>query len=108
MRKKILIITGVIVIAIITILLITSMNKTQYVIKVSIVDDRSPDRILTVYNEKNEEIEVRRIETIDGVFLCNGVNTAVYFGNIENIDKLKVVLMDKSEVIAKVIKEEVK
>ena len=106
-KKLIIIITGLVVI-ITAIILSVLFNKTNYTIKVSLVDDRSPDRILTVYNEKNEKIEVKRIELLDGTVLCNGFNTTVHYGNIENQDKLKVILQDKSEVIAKIVIEEVK
>ena len=108
MKKIVLIVICLLVTLIITMLTVKLLNKPTYVIKVSLVDDRSPDRILTVYNEKNEKIEVKRIELLDGTVLCNGFNTTVHYGNIENQDKLKVILQDKSEVIAKIIIEEVK
>ncbi len=107
MNKKILIIGGLItLIAIILIILL--LNKPKYSITVSKVDDQSPDRILTVYNEKNEKIEVKKIEYLDKTLLCYGYNTAVHFGDIENVSEVRVILEDGSEVIARIIKGEVK
>ena len=106
MKKKWLLVIGALIVIIIIVLLILLMNKPKYTIKVSSVDDRSPDRILTVY-KNNEEIEFKRIELMDGTILCNSVNKSVYFGNIKDVKELKVILKDKSEVIAQIVKEEV-
>ena len=83
-------------------------NSVKYTIKVDLIDDYSPDRILTVYNEKNEKIEVMKIEYLDGTLLCNGYNTTVHFGDIEGEKEFKVILKDKTEVKAKIVEEEVK
>ena len=107
MKKK-FIVVGSIITIIVAILLIVLLNRPKYTITVSLVDDRSPDRILTVYNLKNEKVEVKKIEYLDGKLLCNGYNTAVHFGDVEGITKVKVILKDRSEVIARIIKEEVK
>ncbi len=108
MKKKILIISGISVLLIAIILFFVFRDTTKYTIKVSLIDDYSPDRILTVYNEKNEKIEVNRIEYLDGIILCQGYNTTVHFGDIENEKELKVILKDRTTVKAKIIKEEVK
>ncbi len=107
MKKKLLIITSIVTLIVASIILIIFLNQTKYTIKVSKVDDQSPDRILTVYKEE-EKIEVKRIELLDGRLLCSGFNTTVHFGNIEGISKLKVILNDNKEVIAKIVIEEVK
>ena len=107
MKKKAIIIGGVVV-AILAIVLIVLLSSPRYTIKVSIVDDQSPDRILTVYNSKNEKIEVRKIEYLDGTLLCNGYNTTVHYGDIEHEKVLKVILKDNSVGKARVIIEEVK
>ena len=107
MKKKVFLILGVVVVIIITVLLVIILNKTNYIIKVSVIDDKSPDRILTVYNNKNEEVEFKKIELLDGTLLCNGVNPAVYYGNIKDLKELRVVFKDKSKVIAKIVEEEV-
>lgn len=109
MKKKLLIISGILfIVIIVSLLLIVTSNKTTYIIKVSLVDDRSPDRILTVYNNKNEKISVKRIEYLDGTLLCNGYNTTVHFGDIESEKELKIILKDLSETTAKIVEEEVK
>jgi len=107
MKKKIIIISCISVVIVVIALFLILSNNVKYTIRVSLVDDHSPDRILTVYNEKNEKIEVKRIEYLDGVLLCNGYNTTVHFGDIKNEKKFKVILKDNSEVIAKIIEEEV-
>ena len=107
MKKKVLII-GSVVLVVIAIVLVILLSKPRYKIVVSLVDDQSPDRILTVYNGKNEKIEVKRIEYLDGTLLCKGFNTSVHFGDIENEKVLKVILKDDSEGKAEVIIEEVK
>jgi hypothetical protein len=108
MKKKLLIIGGVVLLIVIIIILIVLLKKPSYTIRVSIVDDRSPDRILTVYNNKDEKVEVKRIEFLNGVLLCEGYNLVAYYGEILNVDELNVVLNDGSVVKARIIKEEVK
>ena len=108
MKKKILIIIGAIVLLVAIVLFFIFHDTAKYTIKVSLIDDYSPDRILTVYNEKKEKIEVNRIEYLDGTLLCQGYNTTVHFGDIESEKELKVILKDKTAVKAKIIKDEVK
>ena len=108
MKKKLLIIGSVVLVAVIIIILFIVLKKPTYTIRVSLVDDHSPDRILTVYNSKNEKVEVKRIEYLTGELLCEGYNTAVYYGDINDIDEVNVILKDKSVVKAQIIKEEVK
>ena len=107
MKKKLLIIGLIIIVVIAIIVLILLLTKKSYVIKVSKVDDRSPDRILTVYYNE-EKIEFKRIELLDGKALCSGLNPTVHYGNIEGINELRVILKDNSKVIAKIVIEEVK
>ncbi len=108
MKKKILIISGIIIVVIVTVLLIILLSKPKYTVTISLIDDRSPDRLLTVYKNKKEKVEVLRISAMDGTLLCKGNNTTVYYGDIEKEEKVKVTLKDKSEVIAEIVKEEVK
>ena len=105
MKKKLIIISSIVAIVILVIIVLLG-GKREYTIVVSKIDDRSPDRILIVY-ENNEKITVREIRYLDGVLLCKG-NNVTYYGNLENIDELIVVLNDDSEVKAKVVEEEVK
>ena len=107
MKKKILIISSILTILIIS-LVVYMICKPKYTIMVSMVDDRSPDRILTVYKNDTEKIEVNRIEYLDGTLLCNGYNLTVHFGDIEKEEKLKIIFKDKSSAEAKIVKEEVK
>ena len=108
MRKKIILTCGgILIIAISVLILVLLLGRTKYTIKVSLVDSKSPDRMLTVY-EGDKKIEVKRIEYLDGTLLCNGYNTAVYFGDINKVKELKIILKDNKEVIAKVVEEEVK
>ena len=107
MKKKFLII-GAIVLIVITIVLIILLNKTTYVIKISMVDDKSPDRILSVWTNKDEKVDFKRIEFANGTVLCDEINSSVYYGNLKDINELNVILKDDSKVVAKLIKEEVK
>ncbi len=107
MRKKVLIIGSVVLVIIIIVIVLLLSNRVKYTIKVSLVDDYSPDRILTVYNEKNEKIEVEKIEYLDGTLLCYGYSTVVHFGDIEDEKVYKVILKDNTEVKAKIAEEEV-
>ena len=108
MKKKLMIVGTVVITIAIIVLLVLFLNKTKYIVRVSIVDDQSPDRILTVYKNDTEKIEVKRIELTDGTVLCNGYNTTVHFGDIEKEKDLRVILKDNSVVMAKIIIEEVK
>jgi hypothetical protein len=107
MKKKALIIGSIVVVAIVVVLVIL-LNKTTYTIRVSIVDEKSPDRILSVYDNKNNKVDFNRIETLDGTVLCDEINSSVYYGNIVKLNELRVVLKDNSKVIAQINKEEVK
>ena len=89
MKKKVLII-GSIIVVIIAIVLIVLLGKPRYTIMVSLVDDQSPDRILTVYNEKKEKVQVRQIEYLDGTLLCKGFNTSVHFGEVNEKDNISI------------------
>lgn len=108
MMKKKLLIVGSILIVVIIVILIILLNKTTYTIKVSTIDDKSPDRILTVYDNKNNKVDFKRIELLNGTVLCDEINSSVYYGNLVNLDELRVVLKDDSRVIAQINKEEVK
>ena len=107
MKKKPLIILLIVFVVVVT-LLILLLNKTTYYITVSKIDDKSPDRILTVYNDKDEKVEFKRIELLDGTFFCDNINPSVYVDNLRGIEELRVTLKDKSKVKARVIEEEVK
>ena len=88
------------------ILLIVCLNKTTYTIRVSLIDDRSPDRMLSVYDNKNNKVEFSQIQYVDGNLLCYGYNPSVHFGDIEGVKELNVLLKNNKIVKAKI--EEVK
>ena len=105
MKKKLLIIGSIVVTVAIVAVLILVLCKTKYTIKVSMVDDRSPDRILTVYNSKGEKIELQRIEYLN----VSGNNLkSENFGDIETEKEYRVILKDNSKVTAKIVEEGVK
>lgn len=106
-NAKVIALFGIIAI-IIGIVLIINEKKEIYYIKINRVDDYSPDRILEVYNDKNEKMKVKRIEYLDGTLLCNGYNTTVHFGEIEGEKELKILLEDNRKVTAQIKEEEVK
>ena len=71
----------------------------NYTFKVSLVDDYSPDRVITVYAD-GKEISFKSIK-IDGVTLCSGKNPTVNKSEIDGITSITVVLNDDKSVTAK-------
>lgn len=71
-----------------------------YVVKVSPVDQYSPDRVLSVY-ENGTPISVSAIK-YNGSTLCNGSNMVVNMFEIEGISSVTVVLKDGTSVTATV------
>lgn len=71
-----------------------------YTVKVSNVDQYSPDRILTVY-ENGVKINVSAIQ-YNGVTLCSGNNLVVNMYEISGIASVNVILLDGSSVTASV------
>ena len=109
MKKKVIIVSGVVCVILLSLVMYIVFSKeSEYTIRVFIVDDNSPDRVLEVYDNNNKKIDVKRIEYEDGKLLCNGYNTTVYYGDLKDEKKLKVVLKNDIEVTAKVVNEEVK
>ena len=74
-------------------------NAKTYRIKASKVDDYSPDRILSVY-EDGKKITVKSIKYSNGTTLCSGTNTTVYYGDIEGISSYIVVLSGGTQMKA--------
>lgn len=100
-NKKIFLALIALVVVVITIIFIFNSKSYDYTVKGYRVDDKSPDRILKVY-EKGKEIEFLEIRYKDNVLLCTSEVPAVYFGDIEDVKELKVILKNKKEVIAKI------
>jgi len=74
-------------------------KQNNYTFSVSKIDDYSPDRVLTVY-ENGNKISVKSIKYTDGVTLCDGSNTTVYYGDIDGETQLLIVLNSGIEVKA--------
>ena len=75
-------------------------KKKSYTVKVTPVDQYSPDRILTVY-EDGKQISVSAIK-YNGVTLCSGSNMVVNMYEISGVNSLTVVLTNGSSVTANV------
>ncbi len=110
MKKKYLIILFIIIVVLLVIGIMIFAKKdnnisTSYMVKINLVDEKSPDRTLTVY-DSDKEIEYREIRYIDNILLCKSYNPTVYYGDVETENELKIILNDGTEVIAKVVKGE--
>ena len=81
--------------------LIANWTQKNYRITISAVDDYSPARILTVY-EEGTQITVREIRYTNGTYLCSGENPNVNKKVVSGITSFKVVLSDGTEVTATV------
>lgn len=78
--------------------LVAKWTFKTYTIKVSIVDEYSPARILSVY-EDGSKISFKQINYTDGTKLCSS-NGNVNKSDIEGESKLQVVLSDGTKVTA--------
>ena len=80
-------------------------NKTSisedYIIKIKLVDEKSPERKLELYSD-NEKIDFKEIFVLDGLLLCDNETPYVFYGEIKNMEKLKVKLKDNREIIARI------
>ena len=74
--------------------------QKSYIVKVAPVDQYSPDRILTVYEDGNQ-ISVSAIK-YNGITLCSGSNMVVNMYEISGVNSLTVVLTNGSSVTANV------
>lgn len=80
--------------------LVAKWNQKSYTVKATPVDQYSPDRILTVY-EDGSQISVSAIK-YNGVTLCSGSNMVVNMYEISGISSVTVVLTNGSSVTASV------
>lgn len=86
--------------------LIFFLNKnSNYMVKINLIDDDSPDRILEVYKNDNK-IEYKEIRLKD-ITLCTYDNPAVYYGELVDIEEVTIILKNGDSVKAKIFKEEV-
>ena len=80
--------------------LVAKWTEKSYTIKVSPIDQYSPDRILTVY-EDGIQINVSEIK-YNNVTLCSGSNMVVNMYEISGINSVTVILTNGSSVTASV------
>ena len=78
--------------------LVAKWTSKTYTVKVSSVDEYSPARILSVY-EDGSKISFKQINYTDGLKLCSS-NGNVNKSDIEGLSKLQVVLSDGTKVTA--------
>lgn len=78
--------------------LVAKWTAKTYTVKVSSVDEYSPARILSVY-EDGSKISFKQINYTDGLKLCSS-NGNVNMSDIEGLSKLQVVLSDGTKVTA--------
>lgn len=78
--------------------LVAKWTAKTYTVKVSIVDEYSPARILSVY-EDGSKISFKQINYTDGLKLCSS-NGNINKSDIEGLSKLQVVLNDGTKVTA--------
>ena len=78
--------------------LVAKWTAKTYTVKVSSVDEYSPARILSVY-EDGSKISFKQINYTDGTMLCSS-NGNVNKSDIDGLSKLQVVLSDGTKVTA--------
>lgn len=78
--------------------LVAKWTAKTYTVKVSSVDEYSPARILSVY-EDGSKISFKQINYTDGLKLCSS-NGNINKSDIEGLSKLQVVLNDGTKVTA--------
>jgi len=74
-------------------------KEKEYTFKVSLIDEYSPDRTITVYEDKSE-ISFSSIK-VQGVELCKGSNPTVSKYDIEGVSSVTVILTNGDQVTAK-------
>ncbi len=79
--------------------LVAKWTQKSYTVSASKVDEYSPDRILTVY-EDGSKISVKQIKYTDGTVLCSGSKLSVSATDLAGVSNLKVVLNDGTTVDA--------
>ena len=109
MKKKTIIIIIAVLLVIIAAGLICYFTRnttpSTYEIRVDLVDDKSPDRTLVVLKDGKETKDYKYIRYSDGVILCYQKNSTVNMYEIDS-DELIVVLLDDTEVNAKIIRND--
>lgn len=106
MNKKIIITLTIILLSLILVFCyFITYNKTsiseEYIIKIKLVDEKSPERKLELYSD-NEKIDFKEIFLMEGLLLCDNKTPYVFYGEIMHIEKLMVRLEDNREIIARI------
>ena len=78
--------------------LVAKWTAKTYTVKVSVVDEYSPARILSVY-EDGSKISFKQINYTDGTMLCSSKGN-INKSDINGLSKLQVVLSDGTKVTA--------
>jgi len=113
MKKKLIIITFVLIIllVLIGILLYKNANKYNgnYEIQVKKIDDNSPDRHLIVLKDGKKTNDYKKITFKENkdIIICYQKNPTVNIFELDDINELLIILPNDKEVIAKIIKEEI-
>ena len=79
---------------------VANYREKQYTFKVGTIDQYSPDRTITVY-EEGSQINFTSIK-VNGVVLCSGSNPTVSYYDIEGVNTVTVVLTSGTEVTARI------
>ena len=79
--------------------IVANYREKSYTFKVSTIDEYSPDRTITVY-EEGSQINFTSIK-VNGVVLCSGSNPTVSKYDIEGVNSVTVVLLSGTEVTAR-------
>lgn len=103
MKRKLVIIISIIIVVVISLIFIFKQNN-NYIIKVLVVDTKSPDRILSVYKD-NEKVEFDSIYYLDDVFICDSDIPNISKTALKDIKQLKVKLKNGKIIKAKVEEE---
>jgi len=105
MKKKLLIVIPIVIIVAIGLVFITSQSNGNYIVKVNMVDAKSPDRILELYKD-NKKIDFDSIYYLDDVFICNNKVPNAAKSALKNVTKLKVKLKNGKTIKVKVEMED--
>lgn len=81
--------------------IVANWKAKTYTIRISAVDDYSPARVLTVY-EDGQEITVKEIKYSNGTYLCSGTNPTVNKKVVDGVTSFLIVLNDGAQFVANV------
>lgn len=99
-KKKILLIGFIVTSLLIFVIIYFLGNKYDLSIKIDLVDDKSPDRILTVLND-GKKFKYDHIEYTDGILLCDYNNPTVSYVDLVGESELIVVLKNNKRIKVK-------